>query len=178
MLSIFFQLIDHRLNRNPKNRFFFNFRKFRSCLIHQAMIEKSIFFLRIFFINYTKIDFYFCRQKFQIKKSLNDHRFFTGDFRSIDFFFESDRFQSEIFYKSTALVLLLTFLSGPQSRLESAVFCSFLSWGQRFDKNRFFKVVKNIHTGDDLKIPFRNKTVQDELLQKIEKTVVSLKSYR
>ncbi len=41
VLSIFFRLIDHRLNRSLKKPFFFYFWTFQSCLIDQAMIDRK-----------------------------------------------------------------------------------------------------------------------------------------
>ncbi len=58
----FFRLIHHRLNRNIKNRFFSIFGN----IDHVSLIRrwsKNQFFLRIFFINYTKIEIYFCKNR-------------------------------------------------------------------------------------------------------------------
>ncbi len=58
VLSIFFRLIDHRLNRSLKNKFF-RFLEF-SIMFHRSRSDRKIdFFLRIFSVNYMKIDVYF-----------------------------------------------------------------------------------------------------------------------
>ncbi len=44
MVSIFFRVINHRLNRSLKNQFCFDFWNFLSCLINHAMIKKLFFF--------------------------------------------------------------------------------------------------------------------------------------
>ncbi len=60
LFFFFFWLINHRLNRSLKNWFFFLFLEF-SIMFDQSGNDRKInFFLQIFFVNYAKIDVYFC----------------------------------------------------------------------------------------------------------------------
>ncbi len=89
--QFFFRLIDHRLNRNPKNRFFSIFGNFD----HVWAIRR--WSKNLFFINYTKIDVYFRRQKFQIKKPINRSSIFYRRFSIRSIFLSLIDFDQKFF---------------------------------------------------------------------------------
>ncbi len=68
ILFIFFLINRSSIKSEPQKSIFFDFRKFRSCFIDQAMIEKLFVFLRVFFINYTKIDVHFRKNRYSFSQ--------------------------------------------------------------------------------------------------------------
>ncbi len=58
----FFPINRSSIKSEPRKSIFFDFWNFWSCLIDQAMIEKLIFF-QIVFVNYARIDVYFCKNR-------------------------------------------------------------------------------------------------------------------
>ncbi len=108
VLSTFFWLIDHRLNRNLKNRFFSIFRNFDHVWSIRRWSKNWFFFYKSFLLitqKYTfifakiyvyfrknrrlfsqKLTFIFVAKNSKLKNRLIDHIFFTGDYRS-DWFF-------------------------------------------------------------------------------------------